>query len=577
MKRTGTILMILLLITGIQAVAQEYIDKVCIGAERRYRINGEPGSTYSWMLTNMAGSSVPLANSTGTLFNDTDPVTGTAIQGNEITITWQQAGIYTLAAVQNSIFGCDTIGQGEVEVFEMPTAIAGNPLSICSDMNVELSNSSATHYSSLLWTTSGDGHFEDPLILHSRYIVGKNDLIAGSVSLTLTAQGLGESPTCIPASSTLLVTFKTIPKMVITDPPSVCSPQTIDLSMAAITAGSDPDLDFEYFRDKYGSVLLTNYKTIGSNGTYYIRGTSRTNGCSVLDSINVIFNKSIVPSLASFQQLCLNSIPPELPNSSYNGISGSWTPATISTALLGKTAYKFVPDLGQCAIDTTIVIEITDQLKPVFNFGTSFCQNTAVPDLPLVSSNGIIGKWQPSVISAGLTGKSTYTFTPDAGQCAGPVTVEITITDLFSPTFNIITTLCLNSTPPQLPFYSIEGFVGQWQPATISTNNLGTSLYTFLPQNGQCARSFTVAISVEPQLVPQFDAIAPLCFGSSFVLPATSKNGITGTWSPSVVSTNKSGKSTISLRPMPTGAHSQLRSKLKCTNLLPFTRKPTHY
>lgn len=550
MKRTGTILMILLLIAGVQAVAQEYIDKVCIGAERRYRINGEPGSTYFWMLTNIdAGVPVPLANPDGTLFNDTDPVSGAAIQGNEISIQWNEPGVYKLAAVQNSVFGCDTIEQGEVEVFEMPTAIAGNPLSICSDMNVELSNSTATHYSSLLWTTSGDGYFEDPLILHSRYIVGTNDLIAGSVNLTLTAEGLGNSPTCTPASSTLLVTFKTIPQMVITDPPSVCSPQTIDLSAAAVTAGSDPDLDFEYFSDKYGSVLLTNYKTIGSNGIYYIRGTNRISGCSVLDSVNVTFNKSIVPSFATFQQLCLNSIPPELPNSSYNGISGSWTPATISTALLGKTAYKFVPDPGQCAIDTTIVIEITDQLKPVFSFGTTFCQNTAVPDLPLISSNGISGKWEPSVISSGITGKATYTFTPDADQCSAPVTVEITITDLFSPTFNIITTLCLNSTPPQLPFYSNEGYVGTWQPAIISTNNTGTSLYTFIPQDGQCARSYTVAISVEPQLVPLFDPVAPLCFGSSVVLPATSKNGISGTWNPSVINTNTPGKSTYQFTP----------------------------
>ena len=549
MKRNGTILMILLLIAGIHAVGQEYIDKVCIGAERRYRINGEPGSSYSWMLTDIAGMSVPLANSAGTLFTDTDPITGAPIQGSEVTITWHQSGIYKLAAVQNSIFGCDTIEQGDVEVFEMPTAIAGNPLSICSDMNVELSNSTATHYSTLLWTTSGDGYFEDPLILHSRYIVGASDLITGNVNLTLTAQGLGNSPTCIPASSTLLITFRNIPKMVITDPPSVCSPQTIDLSAVPVTAGSDPDLDFEYFSDKYGSVLLANYKTISSNGTYYIRGTSRINGCSVLDSVNVIFNKSIVPSFATIQQLCLNSIPPELPNSSYNGISGSWIPATISTAMLGKTAYKFVPDAGQCATDTTIVIEITDQITPIFSFGTTFCQNSAVPDLPAISSNGISGTWTPSAIATGMTGKSTYTFTPDAGQCSAPTAIEITITDLFSPTFSIATTLCLNSTPPQLPFYSIEGFVGEWQPATISTAFLGTSLYTFIPQSGQCARSYTIAISVEPQLVPQFDAIAPLCFGSSFVLPATSKNGISGTWNPSVVNTNTAGKSTYQFMP----------------------------
>ena len=33
-----------------------------------------------------------------------------------------------------------------------------------------------------------------------------------------------------------------------------------------------------------------------------------------------------------------------------NGITGTWSPATINTATAGTVTYTFTPDAGQCAI-----------------------------------------------------------------------------------------------------------------------------------------------------------------------------------------------------------------------------------
>jgi gliding motility-associated-like protein len=53
------------------------------------------------------------------------------------------------------------------------------------------------------------------------------------------------------------------------------------------------------------------------------------------------------------------------------------------------------------------------------------------------------------------------------------------------------------------------------------------------------AQNFTV--TVDPQTVPLFNPVAPICNGAvAPVLPATSVNGITGTWSPAVVSNTTS-------------------------------------
>ncbi len=283
-----------LLIAALQVAGQPYvIDKVCVGSIRQYRIEGDAGSVYEWLLTDASKLSIPIPNPSGTPFTKTK---GKTIYGNEITIEWKQTGTFNLSTVQTSLLGCDTLEQGLVEVYDIPTVMAGTPLTVCIDMKVGLATAFAANHSSLLWTSSGDGTFDDPLALNTSYNIGPNDLVAGSVNLTLTAQGLGNSPNCT-SSSTLLATFKIIPKLIINDPPEVCLPVTIDLR-TVVAAGSDPDLSFEYFTDPLATITLANYMNVNKSGTYYIRATSSSTGCAVFKPVKVKFTKQIVPSFA---------------------------------------------------------------------------------------------------------------------------------------------------------------------------------------------------------------------------------------------------------------------------------------
>ena len=131
MKTLKYMIMMLLLIAALQAVRAQYvIDKVCLGAQRNYRINGEVGSTYLWQLSNSSGNPVPLSNPNGTSFSITDPITGHPKVGSEVMIQWNQTGNFKLAAIQYSSFGCDTLQQGDIEVFALPMAAAGNAIDI---------------------------------------------------------------------------------------------------------------------------------------------------------------------------------------------------------------------------------------------------------------------------------------------------------------------------------------------------------------------------------------------------------------------------------------------------------------
>ncbi|WP_276504945.1 gliding motility-associated C-terminal domain-containing protein, partial [Terrimonas pollutisoli] len=117
------------------------------------------------------------------------------------------------------------------------------------------------------------------------------------------------------------------------------------------------------------------------------------------------------------------------------------------------------------------------------------------PVLPTTSNNGITGTWSPAVSTSAI-GTTTYTFTPDAGQCAGTATLTITVTDQITPTFDPVNDVCLNATAPVLPTTSNNGITGTWSPA-VSTAAIGTTTYTFTPDAGQCAGTATLAITVK--------------------------------------------------------------------------------
>jgi gliding motility-associated-like protein len=93
------------------------------------------------------------------------------------------------------------------------------------------------------------------------------------------------------------------------------------------------------------------------------------------------------------------------------------------------------------------------------------------------------------------TATTTYTFTPDAGQCATTTTLTITINQKVTPTFTAAASICTGATLTAPPTTSNDGITGTWSPAM---NNTATTTYTFTPDPGQCAIASTLTIQVDP-------------------------------------------------------------------------------
>jgi len=174
-----------------------------------------------------------------------------------------------------------------------------------------------------------------------------------------------------------------------------------------------------------------------------------------------------------------------------------------------------------------LTITINPITTPTFTAITPICAGGTLAALPTTSTNGISGTWLPTLNNLATT---TYTFTPNANQCATSQTLTITVNPITTPSFAAIAPICAGGTLADLPTTSTNGISGTWLP---TLNNSATTTYTFTPSANQCANVQTVTIIVNPIATPNFVAVAPICAGATLAaLPATSTNGITGIWSP---------------------------------------------
>src|SRR4029453_782469 len=195
------------------------------------------------------------------------------------------------------------------------------------------------------------------------------------------------------------------------------------------------------------------------------------------------------------------------------------------------------------------------------------CQNSTAPTLPPTSTNGINGTWSPATINTSVAGTTTYTFTPAAGQCAGPATMAIVITNQITPTFTQVGPLCQNSTAPTLPGSSLNGIAGSWSPATINTAVAGSSTYTFTPTTGQGAVFFSISIVVPPEIIATSIVTNTTCTASIGAINLTVSGGTspyTYLWS--------NGATTEDITGLASGNYNlPITDANGCTTNMPFT------
>ncbi|WP_308130777.1 gliding motility-associated C-terminal domain-containing protein [uncultured Flavobacterium sp.] len=330
-------------------------------------------------------------------------------------------------------------------------------------------------------------------------------------------------------------------------------PFTVDAGPATMSACAGTTISLNGIAQGYQSVrwsatsgtfstatnLSTTYTSSASQaGTVVAITLTATNSCGleIRDTINLTLTNSTTPNFPTVLSLCNGSTAPVLNTTSPNGISGTWNPAIVSNTASGN--YVFTPNAGQCASSITLSVTVTNSITPNFPTALSLCTGSTAPVLNTTSPNGISGTWNPAVVSN--TASGNYVFTPNAGQCATNMTLNVTVSNSITPNFPTTLSICTGSTAPVLNATSPNGITGTWNPAVVS--NTASGSYVFTPNAGQCATNMTLNVTVTNGITPNFPTTLSICTGSTApLLNATSPNGITGTWNPAVVSNTASG------------------------------------
>ena len=275
-------ILFLLLIGAINSIAQGPYpntgnQSVCLNAVEPYGVVLHVGSTYAWTIT-------PLAGGNGTFVVGSTP--------NLITVTWTTLGTVTMQCVETNAQGCP----GDpvtiiITVTPIPTLIITNPAAVCAPATVNITAAAVTAGSSAGVTLS---YWTDA----AATIAYTTPTVATAGTYYIKATSASGCYTIKP----VVVTVTPAPSLVITNPGSVCAPATVDLTAAAITAGSAAGLTFSYWTDAAATIAYTT-PTVATAGTYYIKGTL-AGGCFNIKPVVVTVNPAPTPAITGPSPVC---------------------------------------------------------------------------------------------------------------------------------------------------------------------------------------------------------------------------------------------------------------------------------
>jgi len=257
-----------------------------------------------------------------------------------------------------------------------------------------------------------------------QHTVNTGDVTAGSYTNTATVSGIpaGGSLSDIAAVETINV----IPEVIVTDPPAVCSPSTVDLTASSITSGSTSGLTYTYWLDELATIEFTT-PTVANDGTYYIKGTT-VEGYFDIAPVTVIVNP--VPTTSDIS----GTTNPACNGTGYNysvtlneGSSYVWTVpdgATITSGETGPDNNEITVDFGSTNGDVTVTetnIHGCVGNTKTLSVSLAGCDLEAnFTGSPLQTCIGSAVTFTD--ISTGITGSTTYSW--DFGSGADPATAN---------------------------------------------------------------------------------------------------------------------------------------------------------
>jgi gliding motility-associated-like protein/predicted ribosomally synthesized peptide with SipW-like signal peptide len=210
---------------------------------------------------------------------------------------WTNAGATTALATPTAVAvsgtyyiqataagGCMDIQPVTVTINPLPVLAITNPPAVCSPSTVDITAATVTAGS------IGGGTLS--------YWINAGATSALTTSTAITTSGIYYIQTTTAAGckdiKPVIVTINPLPVLTITNPAGVCTPNTVDITAASVTAGSTGGGTLSYWTDAAATLPLATPTAVTPSGTYYIQTTTAA-GCKDIQPVVVTINPLPVP------------------------------------------------------------------------------------------------------------------------------------------------------------------------------------------------------------------------------------------------------------------------------------------
>ncbi|TPG39211.1 DUF11 domain-containing protein, partial [Flavobacterium pectinovorum] len=323
-----------------------------------------------------------------------------------------------------------------------------------------------------------------------------------------------------------------LPYLAVTNPATVCVPFTVDLTAAAVTAGSTGNLALSYWTNSLATISYTT-PTTAVAGTYYIKATS-PEGCVFIKPVVVTNNPQpttpeiyVSKNLASCTTAGNTNLRSTDNAATYNGSTYLWstgeTTRTITINNEGTYSLKIISSSG-CASNSSASITVTFAPAPPSASAQAFCssENKKVNDL---SPSGSAIKWydtntstSPLAGTTALTSKTYYVSQTSSNGCESTRTaVVVTVNSTSSAPTASPQSFC-SADNKKIGDLSPSGSTIKWYDTNSSTSPLAittalTSKTYYVTQTANsCGESARTAVAVTINTIPSAPTTLPQTF-----------------------------------------------------------------
>ena len=389
----------------------------CQGQPAIVTATPSPTGTYSYVWTYPVGSTNP---------------------GDVSTFNATVSGIYSVIAT-NTVTGCSSISvSSTVSINPVPVVTVNSP-TICGGIATVTATVTTPGIYTYTWTVPAGVTNPGNVASFTTTVSGLYTVVVNNVS-SLCNTGF-DDPIGVPTGGSLMVNQSVF----------ACWKTTASDGMIEVWSSgneSTPSYSGTQFIELNANLVSTLYQDItvlpGSTVNISFAHRGRFSGTDVMRvEIGPIGGPYV--SLGEFSATpaawVYNTVAYTFPTNSNYNYSLRFVSVSAGTSQLsvGNFIDAISMTTANCPATASGTVTINTIVTPTFTAIAPLCSGSIAPLLPNTSLNSIVGVWSPAVINTTVAGTTPYTFTPNAGQCADPLTINVTINSVPDPTVVVIT------------------------------------------------------------------------------------------------------------------------------------------